>query len=62
MISECKRQETFHHIIASVLDSSGYFGNATFRAIRRYLGKKVDGPSSQAKLHARSGLADDRAV
>ena len=33
----------FDSIIKSVLNLSGYFGNATVHAIRRYLGKKVDG-------------------
>lgn len=34
---------TFDRIVKSVLNLSGYFGNATVHAIRRYLGKKVNG-------------------
>lgn len=33
----------FDSVIKSVLNRSGYFGDATVHAIRRYLGKKVDG-------------------
>ena len=36
-------KRTFNCIIKSVLNLSGYFGNATVRAIRRCLGKKVNG-------------------
>ena len=36
-------KKTFDRIIKSVLILSGYFGNATVHAIRRYLGKKVNG-------------------
>jgi len=34
---------TFNRILKSVLNLSGYFGNATVHAIRRYLGKRVNG-------------------
>jgi hypothetical protein len=34
---------TFDRIIKSVLNRSRYFGYATVHAIRRYLGKKVNG-------------------
>ena len=33
----------FERIFKKVLEQSGYFGYATVHAIRRYLGKKVDG-------------------
>jgi len=36
-------KRTFDRILKSVLNVSGYFGNATVHAIRRYLGKKVNG-------------------
>jgi histone H3/H4 len=36
-------KNTFDRIIKSVLNLSGYFGNATIHAIRRYLGKMLDG-------------------
>lgn len=39
-------KKTFDRIIKSVLNLSGYFGNATVHAIRRYLGKKVNGKLS----------------
>ena len=39
-------KKTFDRIIKSVLNLSGYFGNATVHAIRRYLGKKVNGKFS----------------
>lgn len=35
-------KKTFERIIKSVLNLSGYFGNTTVHAIRRYLGKKVN--------------------
>ena len=35
----------FERIFKKVLEQSGYFGYATVHAIRRYLGKKVDGKS-----------------
>ncbi|KAL9045573.1 MAG: hypothetical protein Q9214_001404 [Letrouitia sp. 1 TL-2023] len=38
-------KKTFDRIIKSVLNSSGYFGNAIIYAIRRYLGKKVNSQS-----------------
>lgn len=34
---------TFERILKSVLNLSGYFGTATVHAIRRALGKKLDG-------------------
>ena len=34
---------TFERILKSVLNLSGYFGTATIHAIRRALGKKLDG-------------------
>ena len=37
------RRKRFDRIIKSVLNVSGYFGSATVHAIRRYLGKKVNG-------------------
>ena len=40
-------KRTFDRILKSVLNLSGYFGNATVHAIRRYLGKKVNGRWSQ---------------
>ncbi len=36
-------KRTFDRILKSVLNLSGYFGNATVHAIRRCLGKKVNG-------------------
>lgn len=36
-------KRTFDRILKSVLNLSGYFGNTTIHAIRRYLGKKVNG-------------------
>lgn len=36
-------KRTFDRIVKSVLNLSGYFGNATVHAIRRYLAKKVQG-------------------
>lgn len=36
-------KRTFDRILKSVFTLSGYFGNATVHAIRRYLGKKVNG-------------------
>ena len=36
-------KETFDRIFKSALNLSGYFGKATVHAIRRYLGKKVNG-------------------
>ena len=53
-------KKTLDRIIKSVLNSSGYFGNATIHAIRRYLGKKVNGQSSQSKFTFGLCLADDR--
>jgi hypothetical protein len=34
---------TFDRIFKMVLQQSGYFGKVTIHAIRRYLGKKIDG-------------------
>jgi hypothetical protein len=34
---------TFERIIRSVMQISGYFGSATVYAIRRYVGKKLNG-------------------
>ena len=44
-------KKTFDRIIKSVFKLSGYFGHATVHAIRRYLGKKVNGklPSKISK-------------
>ena len=36
-------KKTFDRIFKAVLERSGYFGKATVHAIRRYLGKKVNG-------------------
>lgn len=36
-------KRTFDRILKSVFSLSGYFGHATVHAIRRYLGKKVNG-------------------
>lgn len=36
-------KKTFDRIFKSVLEQSGYFGKATDHAIRRYLGKKLNG-------------------
>ena len=36
-------KRTFDRILKSVFNLSGYFGSATVHAIRRYLGKKVNG-------------------
>ncbi len=36
-------KRTFDRILKSVLNLSGYFGNATVHAVRRCLGKKVNG-------------------
>lgn len=36
-------KKKFESILKSVLNLSGYFGTATIHAIRRSLGKKVDG-------------------
>ena len=36
-------KRTFDRTLKSVLELSGYFGNATVHAIRRFLGKKVNG-------------------
>ncbi|KAL9118138.1 MAG: hypothetical protein Q9187_005320, partial [Circinaria calcarea] len=35
-------KRTFDRIIKSVLNLSGYFGNATIHAIRRFIGKKIN--------------------
>lgn len=55
-------KKTFDRIIKSVLNSSGYFGNATIHAIRRYLGKKGNGQLSQPKLTSGLCLADDGVI
>ena len=36
-------RHTFERIVRSVMRMSGYFGHATVHAIRRYLGKKLNG-------------------
>ncbi len=36
-------QSTFERIFKDIIKSSGYFGDATIHAIRRDLGKKLDG-------------------
>lgn len=36
-------KRTFDRIIKSVLSLSGYFGNITIHAIRRFIGKKING-------------------
>ncbi len=36
-------RKTFDRIVKSVLNASGFFGEATVHAIRRYLAKKVNG-------------------
>lgn len=43
-------KKTFDRIVKSVFKLSGYFGQATVHAIRRYLGKKVNGKLSR-KTH-----------
>ena len=51
-------KKTFSRIIKSVLTLSGYFGTATIHAIRRYLGKKINGKfpnkNSDFKLRLRA--------
>ena len=37
------KQSTFENVFRSAMQLSGYFGSATVHAIRRGLGKKVDG-------------------
>lgn len=41
----------FESILKSVLNLSGYFGTATIHAIRRSLGKKVDGKTKPTILY-----------
>lgn len=41
--NEALPKATFEGILNSVIKLSGYFGTATVHAIRRALGKKVDG-------------------
>ena len=53
-------KKTFDRIIKSVLITSRYFDNATVHAIRRYLGKKVNGQLSQPYLNFNSSFADNR--
>ena len=36
-------ERAFNRILKSVLNLSGYFGNAKFHAIHRYLSKEVNG-------------------
>ena len=55
-------KKTFDRIIKSVLNVSGYFGSATVHAIRRYLGKKVNGKLFLEKESEDSGRADLRVV
>lgn len=43
-------QATFERILKSVLKLSGYFGTATIHAIRRSLGKKLDGKWPRAQM------------
>ena len=43
---EALPKTTFEKVLRSVLNMSGYFGTATIHAIRRALGKKVDGELS----------------
>lgn len=43
MTEEPLPKRNLNRILKSVLNLSGYFGNATVYAIRRYLGKKVNG-------------------
>ena len=45
---------TFERILKSVLNLSGYFGTATIHAIRRALGKKVDGKGPLTFSHSNS--------
>ena len=54
-------KKTFDRIIKSVLNLSGYFGSATVHAIRRYLGKKVNGKLSLEtnRTHDRLALTDE---
>ena len=40
-------KRTFDRILKSVLNLSGYFGNATVYTIRRYLGKKINSKRSR---------------
>ena len=39
---------TFSKIVKSVLNLSGFFEGATVHAIRRYVGKQINGRSSKA--------------
>ena len=43
-------EATFNRILKSVLNFSGYFGTATVHAIRRALGKKLDGKQHWSKF------------
>jgi hypothetical protein len=40
-------KRTFERIVRSVMRASGYFGSATVHAIRRYLGKQLNGTFSR---------------
>ena len=55
-------KKTFDRIIKSVLNTSGYFGNATVHAIRRYLDKKVNGQLSQPYPNSDLSFVDDRMI
>lgn len=47
---------TFEKILKSVLNLSGYYGNTTVHAIRRSLGKKLDGKLTSTSIRISHGL------
>ncbi|KAL6713000.1 hypothetical protein ACLMJK_009396 [Lecanora helva] len=51
---------TFERILKSVLNLSGYFGTATVHAIRRALGKKLDGNYTEVQRSQHINQSDPR--
>lgn len=47
---------TFSKIVKSVLNLSGFFKGATVHAIRRYLGKQIDGKSPKGLKGIKPGF------